>query len=707
MLLLDTETYSETPIKNGSYIYTSTCEPMIVTYALNDEAIECWDRTADPKMPDYLEYLLRDTDEIITAHNAMFDRNVLKYGLGIDIPIPRWRCSMVRAMAHALPGGLDVLCDVLGVEQDKRKLKSGKKLIHLFCKPQPFKHSVPKTFGTPAQRKAEIERLRAAWPGRATRLTHPVQWAEFLEYAKSDIVAMRALDKKVPVWNYQGEELVLYHLDQVINDRGFQVDTELAHAAVRAVERAKATLAGRTVVLTYEQVESTTKRDQLLAHILNEYGVDLPDMQMATIERRIQDQNLPPELRELLAIRLQASSTSTSKYQSLLRAVMPDGKLRGTLQFDGAGRTRRWAGRTFQPQNLPSRGMPPVDVVNGYIDAMLGDYDDFIIPDVMQAASYCVRGCIIAPKGKKLVISDLSNIEGRVGAWLAGEEWKLQAFRDFDAGTGPDLYKLAYSRAFKIPIEEVDKPKRQVGKVMELFLQYEGGVGAFVTGAATYDIDLEELAKVTYQTLPGEIEHEARRFLDWTREENRPTFGLSDEAFITCDALKRLWRDAHPAITSLWKDLKTASIQAIENAGNTFECRKFKLRRDGAWFRIQLPSGRALCYPSPRVTGDKITYMGNNQYTRQWSRLGTYGGKEFENSCQALAGDVMKANMPSIEDAEYEILFSVHDELPTEAPDSPEFNAEHLSSLLATVPSWAEGMPLAAAGFETYRYRKE
>jgi DNA polymerase len=717
LLWLDSETYNEKPIKHGTYIYASTCEPLIVTYALNHDPVETWDRTAQPRMPEYLEYLLEDTDELITAHNAMFDRNVLKYGLKKDIPIPRWRCNMVRALAHALPGGLDILCEVLEVEQDLRKQKQGKKLIQLFCKPQAFRHSVPKAFGTLKQRKAEIERLRALWSGRATRHTHPEEWAEFLLYAGNDIAAMRALDTKLPRWNYEGEELALWHLDQEINDRGFMVDVDLAQAAVRAVERAKKALAKQTREMTHEEVESATKRDQLLAHILREYGIDLPDMQKSTLERRIQDENLPRELRELLAVRMQASSTSTSKYQALLNGVMPDGRLRGALQFSGAGRTRRWAGRTFQPQNLP-RPTLKYEAIEAGIAAMKGDYEDLIYEDVMGLASNAVRGCIVAPPGKKLVVADLANIEGRDGAWLAGEEWKLQAFRDYDTIIGRDekgkpirkgfdLYILAYAKAFKLSPEEVTKLQRQIGKVMELMLQYEGGVGAYATGADTYGIDLEALAEVAWETLPAEAVYEATSFLEWVREEKRPTFGLSDRAFITCDALKRLWRRGTSAIATIWPELKDGAINAIENPGNTFEVRRFKLRRDGAWLRILLPSGRYLTYPSPQVKGGAITYMGNNQYTRKWQRLGTYGGKIFENACQGLAGDFLKANMPRIEAAGYEIVLTVHDEVVTEAPDKPEFNAAHLSELLATVPAWAPDMPLAAAGFSTYRYRKE
>jgi len=306
------------------------------------------------------------------------------------------------------------------------------------------------------------------------------------------------------------------------------------------------------------------------------------------------------------------------------------------------------------------------------------------------------------------VVADLANIEGRAQAWLAGEVWKLQAFLDYDARTGPDLYILAYSKAFHIPVEEVTKKLRQIGKVMELMLGYEGGVGAYITGAETYSIDLDVMAIAARDSIPLAVWDEVQSYLKWVRKQRRSTYGLTDDVFCVCDSLKRMWRGAHPMIASQWKDLKEATIAAITNPGNTFTCRKLKLRRDGNWLRIGLPSGRALCYPAPQVddTG-RISYMGQNQYTRQWTRLYTYGGKLFENVCQSLSRDIMYDAMPSIEAAGYEIVLTVHDEVICEAPDSPEFNEEHLSNILATNPSWCKDMPLAAAGFSAYRYRKD
>jgi DNA polymerase len=485
------------------------------------------------------------------------------------------------------------------------------------------------------------------------------------------------------------------------------MDVALARAAIRGVERAQRLLAARTSELTEGAVQAATQRDALLRHLVSAYGIDLPDMQQSTLERRINDPGLPAELRELLAIRLQASTTSTSKYKTLIKAVSNDGRLRGTLQFNGANRTGRWAGRLFQPQNLPRPVLKQAAIDNG-IAALKADCEDLLFSNVMELASSAIRGCIIAPPGKKLVIADLSNIEGRKLAWLAGEQWKLRAFREFDAGIGHDLYKLAYAKAFGVRPEDVDKDMRQIGKVMELALGYEGGVGAFLTFAAAYGIDLEAMADRAIGAIPKAILDEAQSALEWTKQKKRPTFGLSDRAWLVCDSFKRSWRYAHPAISSMWKELQEAAVLAVQRPGVTTTCRMLKLRRDGAWLRIRLPSGRFLCYPSPQVDeSGKLTYMGVNQYTRKWSRLSTYGGKLVENVTQAASRDVIAHNMPAVEQAGYEILLTVHDEDITEAPDTEEFNADHLAGLMATNPPWAKDLPLAAAGFEAYRYRKD
>ena len=686
-LWLDLETFSPVPITHGTHRYAEQAEVMLFAWAIDDEPALVCDIANDESLPAELVHAMASPCEI-WAHNSHFDRTVLNHdSLMPSLASPRWRDTMVQALAHGLPGALGQLCEILGVPTDKAKDKAGKALIQLFCKPRPA-----------------TSKLR-----RATRDTHPEEWARFVEYARSDIDAMREVHSRLPTWNYKGDELALWHLDQTINDRGVAIDLDTAAAAVRAVDRAQVDLAKRTQESTKGEVQAATQRDAMMLHVLQEYGVDLPDMQMATLERRIADPDLPEGLRDLLQIRLQASTTSTSKYKTLIKGTSSDGRLRGTLQFCGASRTGRWAGRLFQPQNLPRPTLKQA-MIDAGIDALKADCADLLFDNVMQLTSSSIRGCLVAPQGKKLVIADLSNIEGRVQAWLAGENWKLKAFRDFDAGIGPDLYKMAYGKSFGITPDEVTKDQRQVGKVQELALGYEGGVGAFVTFASAYNIDLDQLAEQAARAIPGNTWGQANIMLEWHRKQGREPallLGLSERAWLTCESFKLAWREAHSHIAAFWKELDSSVRVAIDNPGNTFPCRALKIRRDGSWLRIVLPSGRAVCYPSPQIQDSKITYMGMNQYSRKWCRLNTYGGKIFENVCQAVARDVMAANMPPIEDTGYQIVLSVHDELICETPDADDFNEDHLSSLLAAVPLWAQGMPLAAAGFQTYRYKKD
>jgi DNA polymerase len=680
-LWLDLETYSEAPITNGTHAYAEGAEVMLVAWALDDGPVSVWDVTKDFLPPDDLRYAKFDE---VWAHNSHFDRTVLQHAMPGLVPTdPRWwRDTMVQALSHGMPGSLAQLSQILRLPIDQAKDKDGKRLIHLFCKP----------------RNSTIR--------RATRETHPEDWAKFVEYAALDIEAMREIHKRLPMWNYRGAELDLWHLDQRINDRGVAIDMNLVRGAIHAVDVAQKDLAERTDDITDGQLASTTKRQAMLDYVAERYGVIVDDLQMSTVERMLGDPDTDPGLRALLEIRLQASTTSTSKYKTLLKGTGRDARLRGTLQFNGAARTGRWAGRLFQPQNLP-RPTLKQHLIDAGIEAIKAGSADLVVDNVMQLTSSAIRSVIVAPPGKKLVVADLSNIEGRDQAWLAGEEWKLQAFRDFDAGNGPDLYKLAYGKTFGVSPASVTKDQRQVGKVQELALGYAGGVGAFVTFAAAYGIDLEALGAEALLTAPGWAVDEAKEFFAWNEKQGRPAHGLSRDAFVACDAIKRGWRHAHSATSSYWGELQDAAVEAVQNPEVTITCRRVKVRRDGAWLRVALPSGRAVCYPSPALLDGAVTYMGVNQYTRQWCRLKTYGGKIFENLCQAVARDVMTANMPLIEAAGYQIVLTVHDEVICEAPDSEEFNADRLSALLSANPVWAPSMPLAAAGFETYRYRKE
>ena len=683
-MFFDAETYCDTPISHGTHRYAEQVEITVGAFTLDDKATVTRDLTAAPEAREEIIENFEKADEIV-IHNSSFDRTAIRHAWGYEIPAEKIRDTMVTAMAHSLPGSLGKLCEILNIPTDQAKDKRGRSLIQLFCKPRPAKH-----------------KLR-----RATRETHPQEWQEFLDYARLDIEAMRAIDKKLPKWNLTQAERELWLLDQRINDRGVAIDMALVDAAITAVDRAQEGLSDDAQRLTDGAVRAATQRDAMLRFILESHGVPMDDLRASTIEAMLNNDNYPPELLDLLRVRLRASTSSTAKYNALAKSTSSDGRLRGTLQFCGAGRTGRWSGRLFQPQNLPRPSLDNAAIEAG-VAALKADCADLVVENVMELASSAIRGCIVAPPGMKLVVADLSNIEGRVLAWLAGEQWKLKAFAAYDAGEGADLYKLAYARTFRVPVADVTKDQRQVGKVLELAMGYEGGVGAFITFALAYGIDLDDLAARARPSLGAGLISEAEGMLEWMQKQDRGTQGLSEETWVVIDAIKRGWRHAHPATTDLWKALKEAATGALQNPGREVRVGAMTIVKTQAWLRIILPSGRSLCYPGARVDDDgSISYMGVNQYSRRWERLKTYGGKLAENVTQAVARDVLAAGMLAAEREAYRIVLSVHDELITEAPDDEGYHPHTLAALMSIAPPWAKGLPLAAAGFETHRYRKD
>lgn len=699
-LWLDSETRSPIALRNGTARYATMAEVTIITWAVDDGEPQLWEALRRPKMPDSLYDALWECDRIF-AHNAFFDRTVLdaQDWWPRDLaPLSKWRCVMAQLLAHGLPGSLDLACKIFNIPEAYAK-KDGKKLIDLFCKP----HGKKKEWRD--------------WT------THPQEWSNFCTYAKNDISSMRAVSKACPKWSSGPFERDLWHLDQTINSRGFAVDVELAEMTVRATEQEKQRLAERAQEITEGAIQATTQRDKLLQFLLHEYNVSLPDLRTKTIEERLDDPELPEYVRELLRIRLMASKSSTSKYKRVLETEV-GGRLYGTMQYCGANRTGRWAGRIFQPQNLQRlkvdlvaawHGIEVKDVkkkhIHQYLEAgvlaLKGGYADLVFDDVMGLAANCTRGVIVAPKGKKLVVSDLANIEGRKLAWLADEEWKLKAFRDFDAGQGFDMYVLAYARAFGVDPSTVTPEQRQIGKVMELALGYQGGVGAFVSMVATYGIDLELLAQRAWPTIPSDVLRDSEAA--WARAvTKRRTLGLTRQVFVVCHALTQMWRAAHPNTVTLWEQCEVAARHAILNPGVEFDVNgKMKFDRKGNWLRIKLPSGRYLSYPDPKIDGDAIHYAAVSIYTKSWHRVYTYGGKIVENIDQASSRDKMAYGMVRAEQAGYCHVLSVHDEGVTEVADLDRFDDAELSDLYAANDDWNIGLPLAAKGFTTYRYKKD
>lgn len=670
ILFLDTETFCETPIKDGTHRYAEDVEIIIAAWALDDPLwgegpVRVEDLTDDEgrgtrPFSEELLAAIRTADKIV-MHNSGFDRTVIRHAKGIAIPADRIEDTMVRAVAHGLPGGLGHLSAIFKLGEES-KHEGGKDLIRLFCMPAP-----------------KNNKLR-----RRTKLTHPEEWERFISYAGGDITSMRALRRKLPSWNYPGKrgtnhptEFDVWRLDQTINDRGFAVDTELAEKAIEMIAAVKVNADAYMNEATYGEVQAATQRDALLKHLLSFYGVSLPDLQKSTLERRIDDPNLPMIVRELLAARLDAAMASTSKYKALQRSVSSDGRLRGTLAYCGAARTGRWAGRIFQPQNLIRPNKAEAKAADGWIEDIKSGIGELVLPNPNRAAAVCLRGSIVAAPGNKLIAADLSNIEGRMLAWLAGEAWKLKAFAEYDAGVGHDLYKIGAGRILRKDPGDVTDDERQImGKVPELALGFQGAAGAFGTMAALYGLVLD------------------------TQEVQRIVEG---------------WRGANPAIKQFWYDLEEGAREATLSPGRVVEVGRITFHRWKEWLRMRLPSGRLLCYcqpalvPHPKFEGRmSLSYLGVNSYTRKWERIHTYGGKLAENATQAGARDVIAYNMLEIEAAGYPIVLSVHDEVITETPDEDHFTTDKLCALLSARPWWAdEQLPLAAAGFEAYRYKKE
>lgn len=648
-LYVDTETFNTVDIKVGVPKYMETVEVTLVSWAVDDGPVHVLDMTRDYTAfdADFTKlhagwkqfYAAWNNADRYVAHNVPFDKPALA-SLDLHSGAHKWHCTQARALAHSLPASMAALSEVYNLG-DKAKDKRGKQLVQLFCKPRP-----------------KNSKLR-----RATRETHPKEWAEFIEYARQDVVALRELDRKLPTWNLTDTERQAWLRNQRINDRGMLIDLDLAQAAIETVEAHKEKRNDDVRLLA--DGLSVTQRDALLAHLRTGYGLHLPDLRGATVERILDDPDLDAGARELLSARLEVCQTSTAKWPKLLSAASSDGRLRGTAQFCGASRTGRDAGRIFQPLNLPRppKYLKSAAAFDTAVQAIKGRVADLCYDDPIEVCAATLRGAIVAPEGKKLVVSDLNAIEGRVLAWLAGEQWKLDAY-----AKGFDLYVLAYATAFRRTLLSVTEAERQVGKVMELALGFGGAVGAFSTMAGNYGVNLPE-----------------------------------DEVV----ALVKAWRKANPAIVKFWYALEDAFRMAATSSGNmdTWVAGSIKVSRRGSWVLLELPSGRALCYPSLRVDDDgQLTYLGTNQYTRKWERIKTYGGKLAENATQGCARDVLVHGMERTEEnGAYDIILTCYDEVVSETVSGTE--AEH-SALLASVPPWAPGLPLRAEGFETTRYRK-
>ena len=689
---LDSETRSVTKIDLGLDRYMRTVEPLIWTFGSDQGAVRAWDVTVGTAMPNELEDAVLDERVTLVAHNGPFDRNVLRCGHGIDVPLERWWCTMSQAYAHGLPGSLDALGPVLGLPHDMRKLIEGKRLIDLFCVPRKGK----------------------PWN---TKETHPVEWAGFIDYAVGDTVTLREVFKRLPKHNYDEAGRALWVLDQEINERGFFIDQPLCRAALALRDDMKAHLNAEVEELTNGQIQKGTQRAAIHSYVVGECGLLLLDLTKDTIKKELERTDLDPDTRRLLELRRDSSLTSLAKYQRALERVGPDGRMRHTLQYAGAGRTGRWAGRGVQPHNMPRPKREPEEIEGKIIPAILDGTLPQQVDDVNQACQDALRGMIIAEPGNEFLVGDWSNIEGRCVAWEAGEHWKLGAFKANDAGEGEDLYRLLYAKLFSIPVGDVDGKARQKGKAFELAFGYGGGVGACVTAAATYGVDLLELSRVAIEGATDELYNKAERL--WKRafirgEDHR----LEPDVYIGCDIAKQMYRKANKHIAQLWWDVGRAMRWAVERPGSVHYAARCKIWRNAMWLIVELPSGRRLFYADPKIKTvveyddetEEITKRENVSYmaakAKQWRRERSYGGKFVENITQAIANDVLRAAMLAAKEDGYPLVLHVHDELVAETPQGL-FELDSLLRLMERPLHWSAGLPLKAAGYVATRYRKD
>ncbi|MEG2412881.1 MAG: DNA polymerase [Clostridium sp.] len=646
-LAIDVETYSSIDIKtSGAYRYCEApdFEVMLFAYAFDDEEVQIIDFRAEEDLPDEVIKALENPNVIKTAFNANFERNAISNDFAlIECPPEQWQCTMIKALTIGLPGSLDMVGKVLKLESDKQKMKEGKALIQYFCKPT-------KTNG-----------------GRTRNLPEhdPEKWEIFKEYCKQDVEVERTIRNKLSKYITTENEQRLWELDQRINDRGVGTDLLLINKAIECDLVFAERLQNEARELT--GLSNPNSPTQLKKWLGERVGYEITSLTKDTIPELIFNSNGNEEVIRVLELRQLMAKTSIKKYEAMLKGRCKDSRVRGLLQFYGANRTGRWAGRLVQVQNLPQNHLPDLDDARNCVREGRFDDIEFLYDSIPDTLSQLIRTAFIPRDGNRFMVADFSAIEARVIAWYASEQWRLDVF-----ATHGKIYEASASQMFKVPIEDVKKGSdlRQKGKIAELALGYGGSVGAIAS--------MDKAKSIPEEELPG---------------------------------LVKSWRNANPKITKFWWDCDKAAKKAIEE--RTTVCMQFGLKfiyNPGILF-IQLPSGRRLSYIRPKIEIGKfdkpiITYEGMEQTSKQWTTLETYGPKLVENIVQATARDCLGEAMFNVEKVGYDTVMHVHDELIMDVPK--DFGSlDEVSEIFAKPISWAPGLPLKADGYECNYYMKD
>lgn len=637
-LNIDIETYSSNDIKNGVYKYADAedFEILLFAYSIDGGEVECFDLTRQ-SLPEDIKDMLFDDKVRKHAFNAQFERVCLSRYLGLPYYLDpcQWQCTMVLAQELGLPSSLEKCALYLKLAQEKDT--SGKNLIRYFslpCKPS----------------KANGGRTRNL-PEHA-----PEKWQMFIDYCIQDVVVEMAIAEKLESVPVHDREWGYYACDQRINDRGVALDKELVASALYCKDVKMKSLSGELKAIT--GLDNPNSRAQLLPW-LKEHGYSVNGLTKADVEQELK--TAEGELKRVLELKLQTAMSSLKKYEAMERAMCSDGRVHGLLQFYGASRTGRWAGRVVQVQNLARNYIKDLDDAREYVKKRDIDAVEILYDSLNDTLKQLVRTALVAKDCCTFYVSDFSAIEARVIAWFAGEQWRLDVF-----STHGKIYEASASQMFGIPIEEIDKELRQKGKISELALGYQGGPGALKQmGALNMGVKEEELQ------------------------------GLVDD-----------WRRANKKIVQFWKDVQRAAIKAIKSRA-PIKLGKLRFRYRKGFLFITLPSGRNLAYARAKVEpgdyGDKIVYEGQGDKA-YFTAQETYGGKLVENIVQATARDILAEALLRIEAAGHGVVFHVHDEAIIEGSG---LTIEEVNDLMAQAPEWAEGLPLNSEGYITKYYMKD
>lgn len=650
ILGIDLETYSAADIGSvGSYRYIDdpTFEIMLFAYAWDDDPVEVIDLMNGETIPPKIIDALTDPSVTKTAWNCAFERECLRKYTGQEMPPEQWQDSMILAAVCGLPMSLGGAGKALGLPEDAAKDKAGKALIRYFCTPcRPTKTNGQRTRNLPEH--------------------DPEKWSQFIEYNRQDVVAERTIRKMLQHWAPDETEHKFWCLDARINERGMRVDLPMVRNAIRFDNTFKAELTEQAIKLT--GMENPNSVSQIKQWLLEQEGIAVPSLNKKAVADVVAALSTD-KAKEFMALRTKLAKSSTKKYEAMERAACHDDHIRGMFQFYGANRTGRFAGRLVQLQNLPQNHLADLDVARELVAE--GDYDTFLdwYGNVSGTLSELIRTALVPEPGHKLIVADFSAIEARVLAWLAGEQWVLDAFHN-----GRDIYCETASMMFGVPVVKNGEngELRQKGKTAVLGCGYGAGVnGLKNTGA---DKHMTE-----------------------------------DEMVQTID----LWRNANPHITRMWKTLEKAMIRCVVKRAPTkdpISGTRFDLEKGTLW--MTLPSGRRIAYPQAEYSDSRwrdkktLSYMGIEQNTKKWARLETYYGKITENLVQSTARDCLRDAMLALEAAGFVIRAHVHDEVIISEPIGGR-GVDEVCEIMSRELPWAPGLPLKAAGYECSSYRKD